>query len=116
MRPGAALLAAVTVLATLLVPGTPAPAAGRLASAAATPAAANATTPLTNLAHLDWLRDSVSPPAQPQHTTYRLDREPAVGVLWTYADRNPDGTYRRLGGGRYDPGSNRYGQGAFNAN
>ena len=36
-------------------------------------------------------------------------------MLWTYADRNADGTYRRLGGGQYDPVSDTYGQGAFNA-
>ncbi|GAA0910530.1 hypothetical protein GCM10009558_015910 [Virgisporangium aurantiacum] len=70
---------------------------------------------MTNLAHLDWLRDTVTPPGQARHTTYRLDREPTVGVLWTYADRDPDGSYRRIGGGRYDPASDTYGQGAFNA-
>src|SRR6185295_3918775 len=63
----------------------------------------------------DWLRDTVSPPNQTNHTTYRVDRDPGVGVLWTYADRNADGTYRRLGGGQYDPVSDTYGQGALNA-
>jgi hypothetical protein len=71
--------------------------------------------PLTNLAHIDWLGDSVSPPAQAGHTTYRLAEEPEVGVLWTYADRQSDGTYRRIGGGQYDPVTDTYGQGAFNA-
>jgi hypothetical protein len=38
--------------------------------------AAAATAPLTNLAHLDWLGDQVSPPAQAGHTTYRFDSVP----------------------------------------
>lgn len=100
MRPLALLL----LTAALLVP--------QQAAAATT---TDPAPPLTNLAHLDFLRDTVTPPAQAGHTTYRLDREPAVGVLWTYADRNPDGTYRRVGGGRYDAASDTYGQGAFNA-
>ena len=49
------------------------------------------------------------------HTTWRLDQEPAIGVLWTYADRNDDGSYHRLGGGTYDAASDAYEQGAFNA-
>ncbi|WP_433383786.1 hypothetical protein ACQPZX_22325 [Actinoplanes sp. CA-142083] len=71
----------------------------------------SAPAPLTNLAHLTFLRDSVTPPAQAGHTTYG----PApIGVLWTYAEPNPDGTYRRIGGGAYDPATDTYGQGAFN--
>ncbi|MFI5891910.1 hypothetical protein ACIA5D_17550 [Actinoplanes sp. NPDC051513] len=77
----------------------------------ATPSEA-APAPLTNLAHLNFLRDSVSPPAQAGHTTYG---PASIGVLWTYAEPNPDGTFRRIGGGAYDPASNTYGQGAFNA-
>jgi hypothetical protein len=72
--------------------------------------------PLTNLAHLDFLGDTVTPPSQADHTTYRLAEEPSLRVLWTYAE--PDSTavggYRRLGGGTYDPDTNTYGQGAFN--
>ena len=79
------------------------------ASAAAEPA------PLTNLAHLNFLGDTVSPPAQPGHTTYRLAAEPDLGVLWTYADRRDDGHYDRIGGGDYDPATDTYSQGAFNA-
>jgi hypothetical protein len=71
--------------------------------------------PLTNLAHLDFLQDDVTPPAQAGHTTYRLATESSIGVLWTYADRNSDGTYRRVGGGPLDPATNTWGQGAFNA-
>ncbi|MBA3287458.1 MAG: hypothetical protein H0U21_05455, partial [Acidimicrobiia bacterium] len=70
---------------------------------------------LTNLDHIDWLGDEVSPPVQPGHTTYRLAEEPDLGVLWTYADRQADGSYLRIGGGRYNPLTNTWGQGAFNA-
>jgi len=79
------------------------------------PATASPAQPLTNLAHLDFLGDTATPSAQPGHTTYRLDREPAVGTLWTYADRRDDGHYDRIGGGDYDPATDTYSQGAFNA-
>ena len=90
-----------------------APATAGRSAAAAQPAAADQ--PLTNLAHLDWLGDTVTPPAQDGHTTWRLAAEPAIGVLWTYADRQADGSYKRIGGGTYDPETDTYGQGAFNA-
>ena len=70
---------------------------------------------LTNLAHLDWLGDAVTPPVQTGHTTYQLDAQPSLGVLWTYADRSADGSFRRVGGGSFDAATNTYGQGAFNA-
>ena len=62
-----------------------------------------AAAPLTNLAHLDWLGDQVTPPAQAGHTTYRIDTEPHLGVLWTYADLRSDGLYHRVGGGGLKP-------------
>lgn len=71
--------------------------------------------PLTNLSHLDFLRARVAVRATATHTTYRLAAEPRVGVLWTYAEPTGDGGYRRLGGGTYDPVTNTYGQGAYNA-
>lgn len=77
------------------------------------PAAAATATPLTNLAHLDWLGDTVTPPEQADHTTYRLAEEPTLSVLWTYAELRDDGTYKRLGGGLQPDGT--YTQGAFNA-
>lgn len=77
-----------------------------------TPSSA-ATSRLTNTAHLDFLRDSVTPPAQAGHTTYRSSS--GLGVLWTYAEPNADGTYRRIGGGPYDAATDTYGQGAFNS-
>jgi hypothetical protein len=78
-------------------------------------AAAEPLVGLTNLAHLDFLGDVVTPPAQSGHTTYRLAVEPLVGVVWVYADRRADGSYARVGGGAYDPATNTYGQGAFDS-
>ena len=82
-----------------------------LASAGPTTAAPM---PLTNLAHLDFLGDTVTPPVQTGHTTYRLADETSLRVLWTYAEPQPDGSYRRLGGGTYHSDTNTYGQGAYN--
>jgi len=78
-------------------------------------AAPMAPTPLTNLAHLHWLGARVSPPAQARHTTYHLADEPKVGVLWTYAEPDGSGGYRHVGGGTYDPATNTWSQGAYNA-
>jgi len=101
-RPSATLSALITL--SLLV---------GLASAGTARAAP---APLTNLDHLDFLGDTVTPPSQPGHSTYRMAAEPSLRVLWTYAE--PDATavggYRRLGGGTYHPDTNTYGQGAFN--
>ena len=97
-----AALLPVLVAVTLLVTGM-----------GATPVRA-APLPLTNLAHLDFLGDVVTPPTQAGHTTYRLADEPSLRVLWTYAEPQADGSYRRLGGGTYHPDTNTYGQGAFN--
>ena len=36
-------------------------------------------------------------------------------MLWTYAEHEDDGSFRRVGGGTYDPATDTYGQGAFNA-
>ncbi|MFC9602534.1 hypothetical protein ACFTTN_03625 [Streptomyces niveus] len=106
MRPVVVALVALGLLFSLVAAGpSPSPKS----------AAGTARTPLTNLAHLDFLRDETAPPAQGGHTTYRLEEEPRIGTLWTYADRNADGTYRRIGGGPYDPTTGHYSQGAFNA-
>jgi len=83
--------------------------AGLAAPATATPA------PLTDLAHLDALTTRVAPPAQAGHTTYRQAADPRVGVLWVYADAQAGGGYKPTGGGTYDPATNTYGQGAFDA-
>ena len=70
---------------------------------------------LTNLDHLDFLGDRASPPKQARHTTYRLAQDPRIGTLWTYAEHEADGSYRRVGGGDHDATSDTYTQGAFNA-
>src|SRR5690242_18742354 len=75
-------IAGLASLILILGPGT-APASGKVAAVAPDH--------LTNLAHLDSLTAMVSPPRQDGHTTYRLDREPDLGVLWVYADHQPDG-------------------------
>ena len=104
MRRTVAALAATATAAAVLVamPASPGAAAPRPAR-------------LTNLAHLNFLGARVAPPHQARHTTYRLGTRPKVGVLWTYSEPQPDGSYNRLGGGKYDAGTNTYGQGAYNA-
>jgi hypothetical protein len=69
---------------------------------------------VTNLAHLDFLLDKVSPPATPGHTTYRFGSEPDLLMPWTYADARAGGTFERIGGGGLVPGTSDYRQGAFN--
>ncbi len=110
-RTVAAAIAALLALSTALLGTATSAETGQASSAPAE----KATEPLTNLAHLDWLGDSVVPPRQAGHTTYRLAAEPDVGVLWTYAEPGPDGEFRRVGGGNYDPATDTWGQGAFNA-
>ena len=70
---------------------------------------------MTNLAHLDLLYDPVTPPVHEGHDTYRLDGEPEIGMLWTYAEPDDSGDYVVVGGGAYDPATDTWGQGAFNA-
>ncbi len=74
---------------------------------------ATAAAPLTNLAHLDFLGTTVTPPPQANHTTYLPDQP--LRVLWTYADVRPGGVYERIGGGGDPDGDGNWGQGAFNA-
>ncbi|TFD66025.1 hypothetical protein [Cryobacterium sp. Hh38] len=89
-------------------------------AAAAVPASALAhgsptsTAPLTNLAHLNFLLDTVQLTAVEGHTTYRLDENPKVLAPWTYAD-NSKGRYTRVGGGSLDPVTGHWSQGAYNA-
>lgn len=71
--------------------------------------------PLTNLTHLDFLLDTVSPAESAEHTTYQLAESPAITVPWTYADARPGGTFERVGGGPLDAATGDYAQGAFNA-
>jgi hypothetical protein len=86
-----------------------------LAGSLTGPPAQARTTTLTNTAHLDFLLADVSLTAIPGHTTYRLGRDTEVTMPWTYADARAGGTFERIGGGRLDPATGYYGQGAFNA-
>jgi hypothetical protein len=104
----AAVLTGLAVTSTAL----PSAATGTASTGNATRAVAGT---LTNLDHLDWLSVSVSPPDQEGHTTYRLAQEPEIGTLWTYAEPNPDGSFRHVGGGSHDAATNTWSQGAFNA-
>lgn len=107
-------LLAVAATAALTVP-TAAAAAPASAVPAASPGTASVA-PLTNLAHLDFLLDEATPPADvPGHTTYRLAEEPALVLPWTYADARDGGTFERVGGGPLDPATGYWGQGAYNA-
>ena len=85
-----------------------------LANLLLVPADAVAHERVTNLDHIDFLTASVDPPDQAGHTTYQLKQDPSIGVLWTYAEPG-DAGYARLGGGTYDPATDTYGQGAYNA-
>lgn len=104
LAPVRRLLFVLLTLATLLGAG----------AVTGLPAQARATA-VTNTAHLDFLLDDVTPPVTAEHTTYRLDREPALVMPWTYADARPGGTFARVGGGPFDPATGYYGQGAYNA-
>jgi len=77
------------------------------------PAAAATPTPLTNLAHLDSLGATITPPVQAGHTTYRMAQEPSIQVLWVYAEPDGSGGFRHVGGGTYDRVTNTWGQGAY---
>ena len=70
---------------------------------------------LTNLAHLDFLLDTVTPAATGEHTTYKQDAQPTLTMPWTYADARDGGTFARVGGGPLDPATGHWGQGAYNA-
>jgi len=91
-------------------------AAGLLVSAAPASARMPVQAPvLTNLAHLDFLLDTASPPATEGHTTWRLDEEPQLTLPWTYADARDGGAFERVGGGPLDPATGYWGQGAYNS-
>jgi hypothetical protein len=85
------------------------------ASVPSAPAAPAASAPLTNLAHLNFLLAEVPLPQIAGHTTYQQAEDPVVEAPWTYADKNDDGSYARIGGGDLDPATGYYSQGAFNA-
>ncbi|MET3205641.1 hypothetical protein ABIB17_002354 [Arthrobacter sp. UYEF6] len=115
---------AVSLLAVSLQASavTAAPAAPPSSSSAVTAPAAPVLSPeladggsLTNLDHLDFLLDTVPLAPVTGHTTYRLEQDPEAEAPWTYADRNDDGSYDRVGGGNLDPVTGDWTQGAYNA-
>jgi hypothetical protein len=106
-------IVAVTAAAVLTADPVSASATGLAAQTAGV--SSPAVPKLTNLAHLNWLGARVVPPAQVGHTTYGMAGDPGFDVLWTYAEPTSAGAYRRVGGGAYDPATNTYGQGAYNA-
>ena len=108
-------IAVLTGAAVLTVVAEPESASATGLSAPATVVLPVHAAKLTNLAHLDWLRARVVPPTQAGHTTYGMVTDSGFDVLWTYAEPTSTGAYRRLGGGVYDPATNTYGQGAYNA-
>ena len=66
-----------------------------------------------NLAHLDFLHDTVPYMAS---TAGHSTTEPGqpIDTWWVYANFNaPTNSYTRVGGGTYIPSTNTYGQGAF---
>lgn len=102
------LTAAATAVALVAAPSAPA-----LAAPVTQPPHAAS---VTDLAHLDFLLESVPLlPGVDGHTTYRLAQEPVAEAPWVYADRQPDGTFHRVGGGAFDAETGDYGQGAFDA-
>ncbi len=69
---------------------------------------------VTNLAHLNFLLDKVSPPVVQGHNTWRLSGQPDLTMPWTYANALPGGSFERVGGGTLDPATGHYSQGAYN--
>lgn len=111
-----AVLAVAAVVATTALAGPAATAASVPAARAPSVADTGSAGALTNLDHLDFLLDDVPLlPGVPGHTTYDLAADPVARAPWVYADRDPDGTYRRVGGGTLDPATGHWGQGAFDA-
>ncbi|MBP2217881.1 hypothetical protein [Arthrobacter sp. CAN_C5] len=108
------MTASLALVGVGMAPGAAAPGAISPAGSTFLAPAAAATAPLTNTAHLDWLLDEVPVPAIEGHSTYRSEEQPAALAPWTYADRNDDGTYRKIGGGNLDAEGD-WSQGAYNA-
>jgi len=67
-----------------------------------------------NLAHLDFLHDSVPYPRTPPAGHSTTEPGTAIDTWWVYANYDSGtGTYTRTGGGSYHAATNTYGQGAF---
>jgi hypothetical protein len=103
-------------LSGVQLPAAAATSSGALSSSAGTGSSGHAPK-LTNLSHLDFLLDDVHLlPGVQGHTTYRQDAEPVARAPWVYADRQADGSFKRVGGGPVtDVAKGWYAQGAFDA-
>ena len=71
--------------------------------------------PLTNLAHLDFLGTTVTPPAQPRPHDVPARAEPDSACSGPTPTAATTGTTTVIGGGAYDAATNTWAQGAFNA-
>ncbi|MBC7725960.1 MAG: hypothetical protein H7146_14655 [Burkholderiaceae bacterium] len=111
-RRALALLSTAALAATMVTGTTIARAdvAGQGTSAART-----ASSPLTNLDHLDFLLDTATVAAVDGHTTFGIADEPRITMPWTYADARDGGTFARVGGGPFDAATGHWGQGAYNS-
>jgi len=114
-RPRSRSVALAAALSMLLAGVGLAEAAHAAPHASVAPSRQPATAPLTNLSHLNFLLDTVPLKPVDGHTTYRLAEKPSAEAPWTYANKNADGSYTRIGGGSLDSTTNRWSQGAFNA-
>ncbi|MFF1572338.1 hypothetical protein ACFVWR_06280 [Leifsonia sp. NPDC058292] len=113
-------VAVVAGAVLLTVTGAQLPAAASAGSTAADTVSASASAApakLTNLAHLDFLLDDVPLlPGVPGHTTYDQADRPVARAPWVYADRQSDGSFKRVGGGAItNAAQGWYAQGAFDA-
>ncbi len=108
---------AIAAGAALSLAGIAIPGLAAFAAPFAAPAPASSSPKLTNLAHLDFLLDSVPlVPGVANHTTYQADTEPTAQAPWVYANREADGSFQRVGGGNItDAAKGYYAQGAFDA-
>lgn len=111
MRHTATALITATLLTATALTGFGASAAA--AAAPAGSAVSTAAAPLTNLAHLDFLGDRVLVADSAAHSTYRLDQDRKIGVLWVYANARPGGNFDRVGGGHLPDATGHWGQGSY---
>ncbi|RKR73371.1 hypothetical protein [Frondihabitans australicus] len=116
-KAGLPRLVAAAGAVALAVAGIGLPVAAQAAPSAPTTASTSAGSKVTNLAHLDFLLDSVPlPTGVAGHSTYEQSSMPTAQAPWVYANHESDGTFQRVGGGAItDAAKGWYAQGAFDA-
>jgi len=118
-RPRVVALVAACALAAggLALPTAAFATGGPSGAGPAHPGPVSAATPVTNLAHLDFLLDSVPLAAGiAGHSTYDQTAAPTAEAPWVYANHESDGSFQRVGGGDItDAAKGWYAQGAFDA-